>query len=104
MSLFTRVIGTDDQGDKIAIHLVHALIVEVINNRQSSTSVAVTLGLDADEIVDLNRMLLILSTVQSKTKSSSRIFNYLLLGEIKINNSMRDYTSEELFWQMVESE
>ncbi len=104
MSLFTRVIGIDEESDKIAIHLIHALIVEVINNRQSSTSVANTLNLDADEIADLNKMLSILSTVTSKTKSSSRIFNYLLLGEMGVNNSMRDYTDESLFWQMVEAE
>ena len=102
MSLFTRVIGSD-QGDKIAIHLIHALIVEVINNRQTSTTVISILNLSADEAQDLGRLLLILSTVQSKTKSSSRIFNYLLLGEFNIT-SPRDYTDELLFWQMVEAE
>jgi len=104
MSLFTRTIGTDEEGNKIAIHLVHALVVEVINNRQTSSSITESLGLNADEEVDLNRMLSLLSTVQSKTKSSARIFNYLLLGEMKVNNSMRDYTDEALFWQMVEAE
>lgn len=104
MSLFTRVIGADEEGEKIAIHLIHALVVEVINNRQTSTSITESLSLDADETVDLNKMLSLLSTVQSKTKSSSRIFNYLLLGEMKVINSMRDYTDEALFWQMVEAE
>ncbi len=104
MSLFTRTIGTDAENNKIAIHLIHALVVEVINNRQTSSSITESLGLNADETNDLNRMLSLLSTVQSKTKSSARIFNYLLLGEMKVNNSMRDYTDESLFWQMVEAE
>jgi len=101
MSLFKRIIGIDD--NKIAIHLIHALIVEVINNRQTSSTVVTILDLNEDESNDLDRVLLLLSTVQSKTKSSSRIFNYLLLGEFKVT-SPRDYTDETLFWQMVEAE
>ena len=103
MSLFTRIIGINENEDKIAIHLIHALIVEVINNRQTSSTVSAILSLNEDEADDLDRALLLLSTVQSKTKSSSRIFNYLLLGEFKVT-SPRDYTDEALFWQMVEAE
>lgn len=103
MSLFTRIIGINEDDDKVALHLVHCLVSEVANGRLTYIQASDEMGLNESEIQDLLRLLNHLNTVPDKIATSARIFNYLCLGELQ-KTKHRDYTNEDLFWQMVEAE
>ena len=101
MSLFQRAIGVS--GDKIAIHLVQAVISEISNGRLTKEQAEAVLSLSESEKLELTRFLVELSTCIDKIATSARVFNYLYLGEIG-EKSFHDYTDEALFWQMLEAE
>lgn len=102
MSLFKKIIGTEEY-NKIGIHLVNGCVSEISNGRLTVEQAVDILNLDTSDSSDLIRMLNHLATVPNKITTSSRIFNYLCMGELKVTE-YRDYTDEALFWEMVEAE
>ena len=112
MSLFTRTIGLFDnpeEGKRIPIHGIQSLLSELDRGRLTFEQVATTLELDASEQVDLGRLISHILAALDKHKFSSRVFNYLVLGESQVTgrydlSAYRDYTDETLFWEMLESE
>ena len=100
-TLFSRAIGTS--GDKIAIHLVQAVISEISNGRLIPAQASDILSLSVSEEAELTRFLAELSKCADKIATSARVFNYLYLGEVG-EKTFHDYTDEALFWQMLEAE
>lgn len=103
MSLFKRVIGLDETYQKIPIHQIQAFVSEITAGRISIDDAVTVMGLTPIEESEFFTFLTKLSLVPDKIATSSRVFNYLLLGEIKVNQG-RDYTDEDLFWAMLEQE
>ena len=103
MSLFTRVIGLNDPQVPIPIHLVQSLLSELEQGRISFAKVAEIMVLDSVEQTDLLKVLNHVTAAPDALIFSSRVFNYLVLGEMDIVGD-RDYTDEALFWQMLEDE
>lgn len=104
MSLFTRIIGSDENLVKIPVHHIQSLVTEFDRGRLNFSDIVMILNLSSGEQQDLVNFVTHLSNiVGSKTPVSSRVFNYLYLGENGITQG-RDYTDETLFWQMLQNE
>ena len=91
MSLFTRLIGTEE--NKLSIHLLHSLIDESKQARITGNQAAEIMGLSVAEKADAVTIIQTLST----EKQFRRFFNYLCLGEQGVTLH-HDYTDESLFW------
>ena len=101
-----RVIGKnlDESTTKIPVHHIQSLVTEIDRGRLTYADVVLILNLGAVEQQDLVTFLTLLSNVVgNKTPVSTRVFNYLYLGENGVTQG-RDYTDETLFWQMLQSE
>lgn len=104
MSLFTRIVGNDENVVRIPVHGIQSSVSEVESGRMSFADVVTTYSLSQAEQADLVKFMTLLNNSTNKLRTSARIFNYLCLSEMGVVTPTRDYRDENRFWEMVSAE
>ena len=107
-TLFERVLSNSEDGsEKISIHMIQSLMVELgIDNLTVPQCVGI-MGLDAAQTTDFIRVLTAALSSTNKAIFAQRVFAYLLLGENASraqDGGLASYLVEANFWTMIDAE
>jgi hypothetical protein len=107
-TLFERVLSNSEDGsDKISIHLIQSLMVDLgIENLTVPQCVGI-MGLDSAQTNDFIRVLTAALTSTNKAIFAQRVFAFLLLAENARrakDNGLASYLLEANFWLMIDAE
>jgi hypothetical protein len=107
-TLFERVLSNSENGNnKISIHLIQSLMVELGVGRLTVPQCVSIMGLDALQTDDFIRVLTAALQSTDKAIFAQRVFAYLLLGENSnraVDGGLAPYRVESNFWIMIDAE
>jgi hypothetical protein len=107
-TLFERVLSnSEDNNDKIPIHLIQSLMSELGIDRLTVQQCVDVMGLDAEQTNDFIKVLTAALASSNKAIFAQRVFAYLLLGENSGRAKSDDldrYRIESNFWNMINAE